>query len=84
MEEGAAQNDTAEEKLPASGSEDSDDENSQVPSYCVYHICFFLTLTCTAVIKYLLLTWRFTCTCLHTVRKSNALIEHALFTAFIL
>ncbi|XP_050929909.1 pdgfa associated protein 1b [Lates calcarifer] len=28
-QEGAAQNDTAEEKLPASGSEDSDDENSQ-------------------------------------------------------
>uniref|UniRef100_A0A3B4Y8W7 Pdgfa associated protein 1b n=1 Tax=Seriola lalandi dorsalis TaxID=1841481 RepID=A0A3B4Y8W7_SERLL len=28
-EEGAAQNDLAEEKLPGSGSEDSDDENSQ-------------------------------------------------------
>lgn len=51
-EAGAAPNDIAEEKLPGSGSEDSDDENSLVRMHCLGLSLALLPHTQFYMIKY--------------------------------
>lgn len=76
--EGAAQNETTEEKLPGSGSEDSDDEDSQV----AFHYCFYFTLICTAINqKYVLIVYYFNVLFI-LVDLNHVLIKSHMLKAF--